>query len=483
MTRFNPIHKLAGCFVLLALTVPLTGQDRADSEPGKLPKDLRTRTFGKDWPRFLGPTGDSKSSERGIITKWPVEGPKKIWETRITEGYCMPSISRGRLFLFDRVKDENRLRVLTSEKGDPLWEFRYKTDFVDLLRYSGGPRCSPVVDDDRVYIVGGEGILHCLDVTSGKVKWKVDTDKTFGVVNNFFGVGATPVIEGELLIMQVGGSPPGELGDVYAAGGKVKPNGTGIVAFNKHSGKVVYKVTDELASYSSPALTTINGRRWGFIFARGGLVGFKPKSGKVDFHYPFRSSKLESVNASNPVVVGDHVLISECYEHGASLLKVKQGGFDVVWTDKDKRGRLKSMMAHWNTPIHVDGYVYGHSGRNSHGGDLRCIELKTGKVMWTIDKVPFKAADTEISLTRSSLLYVVGHFLCLSERGLLVLMKVNQKKFEPIAVTVLNKIDEKGISPALRYPAWAAPILSHGLLYVRGASELICLELIAEPTP
>lgn len=462
---------------------PLAAQDSGDGSASKLPKDLRTRTFGKDWPRFLGPTGDSKSSERGILKKWPVEGPKQIWKLRVEQGYCMPTISRGRMFLFDRIKDENRLRVLTSEKGGNLWEFRYPTDFEDMLGYSGGPRCSPLIEEDRVYIVGAEGVMHCLNIADGKVKWKVDTTKQFGVVKNFFGVGCTPVIEGDLLIMQVGGSPAGQPPNVYAAQGKVKPNGSGIVAFNKHTGKVVYKVTDELASYASPVLTTIDGRRWGFIFARGGLVGFEPKSGKVDFQYPWRSTKLESVNASNPVVVGDQVLISECYGEGASLLKVKKGGFDVVWSDKGKRSSLKSLLTHWNTPIHIDGYVYGHSGRHSRGSDLRCIELKTGKVMWSTEKIPFKPLDTDLMLTRSSLLYVDGHFLCLSEHGILTLLKVNPKKFEPVAVTVLSKVEGKDIQPELQYPAWAAPILSHGLLYVRGAHQLICMELIPEPAP
>lgn len=450
--------------------------------------DLRTRKSGDDWPRFLGPTGDSKSAEKGIITKWPVEGPKLVWEKEVAEGYCMPTISRGRLLLFDRTDgdpqdpddDRNRLRCLRSETGEQLWEFKYPTDFTDLLGYSGGPRCSPVVDDGRVYILGGEGVLHCLSVKDGQVKWKMDTVKEFGVVKNFFGVGSTPVIEGDLLIMQVGGSPPGQAANVYAAGGRVKSNGSGIVAVNKHTGKVVYKITDELASYAGPVLATIGDRRWCFILARGGLVGFEPATGKVDFHYPWRASALESVNASNPVVVEDLVFISETYELGAALLKVKPGGFDEVWSDKDKRSRLKSMMTHWNTPIHIDGYVYGHSGRNSRGSDLRCIELKTGKVMWTVDNLNVPGVDQPLLLTRSSLLYVEGHFVCLTEHGVVVLLKVNPLKFEPVAVTVLARPVGDEFRPKLKYPCWAAPILSHGLLYLRGSDTLVCLELIPE---
>src|SRR5262249_61562604 len=139
-----------------------------------------------------------------------------------------------------------------------------------------------------------------------------------------------------------------------------KGNGTGIVAFDKRTGKESYRISDELASYSSPVLTTIDGRRWCFYFARGGLVGFEPKSGKVDFQFPWRSKDHDSVNASNPVVVADNVLLTECYGPGAALLKVKPGTCEAIWTDKDKDDRRdKSLRCHWNTPIHVDGYVYG----------------------------------------------------------------------------------------------------------------------------
>src|SRR5262249_29375804 len=157
-----------------------------------------------------------------------------------------------------------------------------------------------------VFLYGAEGMLHCLGVNDGKPLWKVDTHAEFGVIQNFFGVGSTPVIEGDYLIVQVGGSPPGSDKLSFE---DLKGNGSGIVAFHKRTGKVVYKITDELASYSTPVLATIDGRRWCFVLARGGLVGFEPKGGKVDFHFPWRAEDLESVNASNPVVVGDKVFI------------------------------------------------------------------------------------------------------------------------------------------------------------------------------
>lgn len=467
---FAPCLLVLSCLPALASAEDAPKRSAAKSR--KVP-DLGTRKTGDDWPAFLGPTGDSKSAETGILTDWPEAGPKRVWTKRVGTGYGMPSISRGRLFQFSRYKGQNRLTCMKSETGDELWKFEYPTDYQDLYGYDNGPRCSPVIDGDRVYIFGQEGLLHCLNAVDGRLVWKLDTAAEFGVIQNFFGVGSTPVIEGDLLIVQIGGSPeeskqvaPGQLE-------QVKPNGTGVVAFDKFTGKVKYKLGDELASYAGPVLATIEGRRWCFVFARGGLLGFEPASGKLDFHYPWRAKVLESVNASNPVVIGRTVFISETYGPGSSLLRVKPGDYDVVWSDEDRR-REKSMQTHWNTPVHHEGFLYGSSGRHSENAELRCIELLTGKVKWS-----------QPGLGRSSLLYVDGHFVCLTEYGALLLLKATSEKFEVVAKTILPlekeddpELAQTGVTPhLLHYPAWAAPILSHGLLYLRGSGRLVCLEL------
>ena len=442
---------LLGCGPAEVKSVPFSAQDdRADSGPdAPLPPDLRTRKDGSDWSAFLGPTGDSVSTEKRILAPWPKQGPRIVWECKIANGYAAPAINRGRLFLFDRSRRGARLRCLNAETGDELWTFEYPTDYQDKYNYSNGPRCFPVVDGARVYTYGPEGMLHCLRAADGKVVWNVDTVKDFGVVQNFFGVGSTPVVSGDLLIAQVGGSPPDSAGVPFM---ELKGNGSGVVAFDKYTGKVRYKITDELASYSVPVLATIGKRRWCFVYARNGLIGFDPSTGTVDFHYPWRAKILESVNASCPVVVGNQVFISETYGPGAALLEVKPGGVKEIWTD-EKKGRDKSMQCHWNTPIHVDGYLYGCSGRHDNNAELRCIELSTGKLMWS-----------EPALSRTSLLLVDGHFVCQAEDGLLLLLKVNPKKYEEMSRVEL----QSGGQPLLKEPAWSAPILAHGLLYVRG---------------
>lgn len=421
------------------------------------PPDLWARRAGSDWPGFLGPTANGVSPEKGILTTWPKDGLKVVWEAPMGQGFAPPAVSRGRLFHFDRFGDNNRLTCRNAETGKRLWAFEYPTDYVDMYGYSPGPRACPVVDNDRVYIHGPEGMLHCLAAEDGKELWKVDTRKEYHFHQNFFGVGSVPVVSEDLLIVPIGGSPKGLRPEDFR---EARGNGTGIVGFDKRTGKEVYRTSDELASYSSPVLATIGGRRLGLYFARGGLVGFDPKAGKVEFRFPWRAKVLESVNASNPVVVGDKVLITECYGPGAALVKVADGKCEAVWTDKEKDdARDRSLACHWNTPIHADGYVYGSSGRHENEAELRCVELATGKVMWA-----------ERNLSRASLTLIDGHFLCLTERGELLLVKVNPNKYEPVAKWVTD----------LDYPCWASPVVSHGLMYVRGKDRLLAAELIPE---
>lgn len=430
-----------------------------------------TRRAGEDWPAFLGPRGDSKSRERGMTSPWPAAGPRIVWHRQLGGGYGMPSIAGGRLFQFERIGDEATLTVLESETGRFLWKFTYPTDFEDLYGYDNGPRTSPVIDKDRVYLFGAEGMLHCLSI-DGTELWKVDTQAKFNVVQNFFGVGSTPIVEGDLLIVHVGGSPPEDLLKPPGQLDLISGNGSGVVAFDKLTGKVRYQFSDELASYAGPTAATIDDRRWCFVFARGGLIGFDPTSGKQDFFFPWRARILESVNAANPVVIGDQVFISECYGPGSALVRVQPGKCDKVWSDAD-RPRNKSLQLHWNTPIYLDGYLYGSSGRHEGNAELRCIDAATGEVMWS-----------EPGLRRASLLYVDNHLVCLSEDGVLRLLKVNPKKYDLVSECVLVDTDGKkaglglGDQRLLKPPAWAAPIVSHGLLYVRGRDRLVCLELI-----
>ena len=420
---------------------------------------------GGDWPNFLGPSQNGKSLEEIDIAPWPGAGPRVIWQMDIGTSYGAPTVANGKLFIFARHRDMARLSCLDSKTGTERWRFEYPTDYEDMYGYNNGPRCCPVVDEERVYIFGAEGMLHCVNAFDGALLWKVDTTARFHVVQNFFGVASVPVVEGELLIVQIGGSPPGSPKNIWGANGKPKPNGSGIVAFDKHTGEVVYQIADELASYASPIIGTIKVRRWGLAFLRGGLLGFEPATGTIDFHYPWRHPKIESVNASSPVIAEDLVFISESYGIGSSVIQVHPGGYRVVWKDNPRR-REKAMELHWNTAVHHEGYLYACSGQRPNGAELRCVEFKTGKVMWR------QRVDE-----RASLLWVNDYFIYLGEFGRLMLLKCTPEKLEIVSQTVPMAENGKAL---IQYPAWAAPVLADGLLYVRGKDRLVCFAVASQ---
>jgi outer membrane protein assembly factor BamB len=418
---------------------------------------------GSDWPTFLGPNADGSSPEKGILTAWPKAGLKQLWECSLGVGYAPPVVANGRLFHFDRFGDNARVTARNAETGELIWKFEYPTAYEDIYGYDSGPRACPVVDGDRLYVHGAEGMLYSLTAADGMEVWKVDTKATYRFHQNFFGVGSVPVVDGDLLIVPVGGSPKGPRPtDLRMA----KGDGSAIVAFDKKTGEERYKFGDELASYASPTIATIGGKRVGLYFARGGLLGFDPRAGKQLFHYKWRSRLEESVNASNPVVVGDTVLLTECYEKGAALVKVAADGkLGTVWSDAEKDTLDKSLMGHWCTPAYHDGFVYGSSGRHTNEASLRCVDWKTGDVKWE-----------ERRTTRTMLLKVDGHLVSFAENGELRLVKLNPQKYEEVA---------RWEVPGLTYPSWAPPILSRGLLYLRGKDEtvrnghkLMCFELI-----
>lgn len=415
---------------------------------------------GNDWPRFLGANIDGASSEKGVKLDWSIGKIKVLWTAKTGEGYGMGSVAAGRFFHFGKYGDQAKLKCMHAESGELLWEFAYDSEYKDIYGYDSGPRASPVIEGDRVYIFGVEGKVHCIDVRSGKKRWAVDTQKQFGVVQNFFGVGSTPIIFKDKLIVMVGGSP--EESQKLAPGdmNRVKPNGTGVVAFDKMTGDVKYKSIDELASYSSLNVMNVNDLPLGLAWLRGSLVGFDPDDGTEKFSFPWRARKLESVNATTPVVLGKNVLISESYQNGSVLLDLSSGKPEVVWSDGGKR--KKAFETHWNTPIVSGDYLFGCSGQHLASAEVRCVNWRTGEVMWS-----------KRGYGRASLVKIDGHFVLLGEQGQLALIKDDPAEF-----SVVTEYQPEQDNPMkLKPPCWAAPVISHGLLYVRGKDKLVCLEI------
>lgn len=416
-----------------------------------------------NWPGFLGTHRDGIASQAGILTDWTDGKLTCNWQLEVDEGYASGVVADGRYYHFDAARGQGRLRCVDLQSGEEIWRFLYESNYRDLYGYDSGPRASPLLDNNRVYIYGVEGMLYCLDAASGKEMWSVDTARRFGVVQNFFGVGSSPVCFDDLLLVMVGGSPE-TLQDVApGALDKVESNGSGVVAFDKQTGEVRYATIDDLASYSSIKLHPSGDQTRACAWMREKLYCFDPQTGKVFFDFPYRSRKLESVNAMTPVIDDSgRIFLSECYEKGSVLLKPVAGGEpEMLWSDA--RRRDASFRIHWNTPVLIDGYLFGCSGRNSSDADLRCVKLDTGEIMWR-----------RKGLGRTTVTAVDNYLIVLGEHGTLQLIEANPERFVP-----LTQWQPTNESEELTYPAWAAAIVASGKLIVRGKQQVVCLQLVA----
>ncbi len=447
--------------------------------PAESPPSLWTHAAGDDWPTFLGEKRDATTYEGDLLIDWPEAGPPIVWQMAVGEGYSMPSIADGRLFLFDRHDDREsgdraRLRALVAETGEVLWQSEYPTDYEDMFEYSGGPRASPVVDDDRVYAFGVDGRLRAHAVLDGNVLWERDTEKEFGVVQNFFGVASTPLVAGELLLVPVGGSPEGDW-DIHDL--RVEPNGSGIVAFDKKTGAVRWQSGDELASYSSPVLAEIDRTQHVLWLARDNFLVMDPASGTIRHRLGYRAAKAYSVNAATPVVVGNEIFLSESYEKGGLLLRLGDQGLKTVWQDPPRRNQ--SLATHWNTAVEHRGVLYGSSGEKTGQAELRAVDWKSGRVHWSIPRL---GRTTALLLADPTPAPDDAHLIVLAEYGELLLIEATRD--EP---RIKQRLELRGSVDGkerelLRHPAWSPPIVSHGLLFVRGKDRLVALDLRA-PAP
>ncbi|HVY69036.1 MAG TPA: PQQ-binding-like beta-propeller repeat protein, partial [Verrucomicrobiae bacterium] len=267
-------------------------------------------TRAEDWPKFLGPRGDNTSTETGLLEKWGGNGPPVVWSKTIGTGYGAPSVRGGKLVFHHRLGNEEIIECLEAGTGKPVWRHSYASQYQDPYGYNNGPRCTPLLTTDRCYAFGAEGRLVCLNLADGKLVWERDTAKDWEVPQAFFGVGSTPILEGDLLITMIGGQPNSGVVALDAKTGKTvwesvgEKNWTGQPMLGWPGDRLVeWKRWEKQASYSSPVAATVNGQRLVFCLMRQGLVALDPKTGKVNFSRWFRARMDESVNAMNPVVI------------------------------------------------------------------------------------------------------------------------------------------------------------------------------------
>lgn len=460
----RPAATVIAVATALSLTTPPADLAPHAAEPVA---DLATRP-GEDWGAFLGPTSNGRSAVQGIVSPWPAGGPRIVWQCELGEGYVPPAVERGRALVFDRVGDEYRLRCLHAETGAVLWEQRSPADYTDLFGYDGGPRSAPVIAGDRVVTFDPEGRLECRSLADGTLSWSVDTTAEYGVVRNFFGVGAAPLVVdvagGPIVVAPVGGSPPGSAPTAPERLDLVRGLDSGLVAFDLATGRERWRASSELAGYSSPVSARIGGVDRLVAWLRDRLVVVDPGSGAVHGGFRWRADDLFSVVAANPVVQGDEVLLTEAYGPGSVLLELAGDEPRVLRQDPRRARPATALKVHWATPVLHDGHLYAASGRHAGDAALVCVDWRTGTVRWA-----------EEGFGRASLVLADGHLVVVAEFGDLLLLRATPERFTPVSRARL--VDPSG-GPLLEPPCWAAPVVARGLCYVRGAGRLVCIDLL-----
>jgi outer membrane protein assembly factor BamB len=398
-----------------------------------------------DWPQILGPTRNAVATNEKLAESWPTGGPKELWSKKVGDGFSGVAVKGDRAIVFHRVGDEEVVECLNPATGKVVWSTGFPTKYVPSYTSDRGPRAVPLIDGDHVYLYGARGGLHCVKLADGAKVWSRDIYEDYSSKRpsrgeppeGYFGYGTTPIIEGDLLLLNAGGFS----------------KEAGIVAFNKLTGKTVWAKTDEKATYSSPVAATFGGQRHVIFATRLNVVSVDPKNGRTLFEFPFGELGPAATGAT-PVVFDDLVFITGSYNFGAVLARVGRTGSIQVWESDEV------LSSQYTTSILHEGAMFGVHGRqDSSPAALRCIDPKTKTIHWE-----------ERGFGYATLIKADGKLLIMKTNGEAVLAKLNTKKFEPVASASL-------FGDATRPTTRALPALANGRLFVRDERTLKCVSV------
>lgn len=382
-----------------------------------------------DWPQFLGPTRDGRSTE--TVSPW-ANDLKPLWSVPIGPAHSSPVVVNGVVYGFYETKGKNAdtLAGFDAKTGKKLWEQSYeREEFEPPFGY--GPRGTPVVDGADVFTLGGTGILARWDAKTGDVKWKVDTLKLFKVENLPFGVSGSPVVHDGKVFVNVGGK------------------GAGLVAFDRDTGKTAWQVTDDGQSYSSPTVVGTGDAARVVFLTKQNLLAVEPKTGTVSWKVPFQDQLSESATA--PIASGN-TLIGSSVTLGSIAL-------DLSATPPKQLWRKRNLNCYFSTPVAVGDDLYMLNGvlNISPSISLRCVDGKTGAIRW--EKTGIGKYHAAIIRTADDKL------LMLDDGGSLTLFKSNPKEYKQLAKAKICG------------PTWAHPALADGVVYLRDEKNLMAVKV------
>ncbi len=416
---------------------------------------LGSLTGGADWPQWRGPSRDGVWNETGVIEKFETSELTARWRVKIANGYNGPTVADGRVYVMDRVKqpeEAERVHCFDAMAGNEIWSRQYECQY-KKVGYDDGPRASVTIDDGRAYSLGTMGHLRCYDAANGDVLWSRDLDAQYKVKMPTWGIAASPVIEGDLIIVQIGGTP-----------------NACIAAFDKVTGRPQWQAVNDRASYSAPIVVDQAGKRVLICLTGERVVGLNPADGMLYWESPFPPKEMP-IEIATPVVHENHLFVSSFYD-GSLVLKLRQDtvAIEEVWRRRgSSETRTDALHCCISTPIILGKYIYGV---DSHG-ELRCLDLNTGERIWeSLDAVP-KARWANIHFVKQG-----DRVWMFNERGELIIGRLSPQGFEEISRAKLIE-PTRGQLGQRGGVCWSHPAFAYKHVYARNDEELVCVSLAA----
>ncbi len=411
-----------------------------------------------DWPQWMGPKRDNIWRETGLIEKFPAGGPKILWRTKVAGGYTGPAVANGRVYLgdfvssvdvkaevYERTNHQGTERVLCFDEktGKQLWAFEYPMRYT--ISFPNGPRVTPCVNDGRVYFLGAEGRLTCLDAEKGTLIWQKDYQKDYGAKTPLWGFAGHPFVDGDKLYAITGG------------------DGACVVALDKKTGKEIWRaLTAEQPGYSSPSIIEVGGQKQLLVFHATSINALDPETGKKIWTEPLKASSGSAIMV--PILHGDYFFVG-CYSQICKGMKLtaKDTKPEVLWSGKSSSGLYPV-----NTQPFAEGeHVYGIC----QDGELRCVELATGKRVWeTLEPVGGKKGQcVTANIVRNG-----DRCILFNDMGEILFAKMSPKGYTELSRAKV--IEPTGHSGG-RDVVLCAPAYANKRMFVRNDKELICVSL------
>jgi outer membrane protein assembly factor BamB len=414
-----------------------------------------SRLAADEWPQWRGPNRDGVWRETGLIDRFDAPEVSIRWRVPIGSGYSGPTVAEGRVYVTDRLVEPNeieRVHCFDWKTGRQLWLHSYEATY-EGVNYTAGPRAAVLVDDGRAYSLGAAGHLHCFNAAEGTVLWKKDLRTEYGIRMPTWGIAAAPLLEGDLIIVQIGGE------DACLA------------AFDRKTGEERWTALADDASYSAPIVVEQAGRRVLVCWTGEQIAGLDPATGEQHWGFPFRWERWP-IGIATPVVHDDFLLLSEAHK-GTLLLRMSPDELAVeeVWHRRKNDDNPEALHCLISTPLVQDDHIYGADNE----GVLRCLDLETGRQIWEDESGVPRQRWAAIHLVKNA-----DWVWMFNERGELIIARLSPDGFDEISRAKLidpttNQLRRRG------GVTWSHPAFAYRHVFARNDKELVCADLSATP--